>query len=106
MCGKKSRCLLGNAPLALIKTGLFINIPATLFNVFVAPVELWDEKRWIFFGIGIFLQLLTNLLMFVTASSDPGIIPATSISLEAGTKLHKKYTCIFTNEDRFKYLMP
>ena len=96
---------MGSAPLALIKTGLFINIPATVFNVFVAPVELWEENRFIFLGVGVFLQILATVLMIVTASSDPGIIPATSISLEAGAKLHKKYTCIFTPEDRFKYLM-
>ena len=43
--------------------------------------------------------------MFLTACSDPGIIPATSISLEAGAKLPPKYTCIFQPQDRVQYLM-
>ena len=88
MCGKASRCFMGEAPRAMIKTGFFINIPATLFNVFVAPAELWDKNRWILLGIGVFLQLMTTILMIITGSSDPGIVPATSISLEAGAKLH------------------
>lgn len=95
MCGKNSRCFMGSDPKALIKTGLFINIPSTLFNVFVAPSDLWEDKRWIFLGIGLFLQLLTNVLMIATAFQDPGIVPATSISLEAGSRLKPKYTCIF-----------
>ncbi len=75
-----------------------INIPATFFNVCIAPVDLWQDSKQLILGLGIFLQLLCNALMVATACSDPGVIPATSISLEAGLKLPVKYTCIFTKE--------
>ena len=55
LCGRSTRCFCGGQPTGLIKTFLMINIPATAFNVAVAPVELWDDSRNIILGIGVLL---------------------------------------------------
>ena len=42
--------------------------------------------------------------MFVTACRDPGIIPATYLTVEAGIKLPPKYTCITFKDERVQYI--
>jgi len=36
---------MGKAPSDLVKTFLAVNIPATIFNVFVAPAPVWQEEN-------------------------------------------------------------
>jgi len=82
---------MGERPNALIFTFCVINIPATLFNILVAPVPLWGEYRYMIVILGVFLQLASTFLMFYTSCIDPGIVPATFISKEAKSKVDKKY---------------
>ena len=106
ICGRNTRCFMGNRPIALIKTFCMINIPATFFNAAIAPASLWpDNNRYIILGLGVILQLLTNIFLFKVSSTDPGIIPATFISEDAKPHVHKNYTNILFKEDRIKYLM-
>ena len=83
MCGRHARCFMGQQPKALIFTFSVINIPATYFNVAIAPVSLWGEKRHLILIVGILLQIVSTILMFYTSCIDPGIVPATLISKNA-----------------------
>ena len=91
MCGKNTRWFMGEKPKALIFTGCVINIPATIFNAVIAPVGLWGDNRYIILSIGVFLQILCNVLMLYTSIIDPGILPATFVSKEAKETVDKKY---------------
>ena len=106
MCGRRSRCFMGQHPKAIIWTFCLINIPATYFNVGIAPRSIWGEEgRLLITCLGIIFQLLTNIFMFNTSCKDPGIIPAAFISEEARKRVPQKYTHIMFKEDRIKYLM-
>lgn len=83
-----------------------INIPATFFNVAIAPVALWGDYRSLLMALGIFLQVLSTVLMFYTGSVDPGIVPATFISKDAISKVNRKYVNIKHKHNRVFYLMP
>lgn len=92
MCGRTSRCFMGEKPKALLFTGSMINVPATFFNIFVAPVSLFgDTNRYIILAIGVFLQMTSNALMLWTSVIDPGIIPATFYSKDAKFAVDKRY---------------
>jgi len=55
MCGRNARIFMGVQPKALIFTGLVINIPATYFNVLIAPAGLWGDYSYGLTTFGIFL---------------------------------------------------
>ena len=55
--------------------------------------------------MGIFLQLMANVLMLMTGTTEPGIVPASFISSEAKTKIHRKYIGIRHKSRRIFYLM-
>ena len=55
MCGRRARIIMGENPKALIFTGLMINVPATFFNVFIAPSSLWGNYRYGLMSFGILL---------------------------------------------------
>ena len=95
LCGKHARCFMGHKPLALVITGLMINIPATFFNTAIAPVPLWDgTDSTLLLVIGIILQITCNVLMIWTSVVDPGIVPATHISLKSISKIDIKYLSV------------
>ena len=106
MCGRNKRCFFGVQPKALIFTFCMINIPATFFNIAVAPAAIWGDHRYVILALGVFLQILSTALMFLTGSVDPGIVPATFISKEALPKVGKKYVNIKHKHQRIFYLMP
>jgi len=106
MCGRHSRCFFGVKPKALIFTFFVINVPATFFNVAIAPVSLWGEYRNLLVALGVTLQVLSTVLMFYTGCVDPGIVPATFISKDAISKVNKKYINIKHKHSRVSYLMP
>ena len=54
--------------------------------------------------MGILLQCIANILMFLTGATEPGIVPASFISFEAQTKIHQKYIGIRNKNKRIAYL--
>lgn len=83
-----------------------VNIPATFFNIAIAPASLWGEQRYLLVTLGVFLQVASTVLMFYTGCIDPGIVPSTFLSKEAISKVDKKYVNIKHKHNRVFYLMP
>ncbi len=106
MCKGKSRCFMGRHPKVLLFTGSLINVPATFFNVAIAPVPLWGEpNRYILLSLGVFLQIMCTVLMLWTSTIDPGIIPATFFTKEARYAVDKRYLSIKRKSQRISFLV-
>jgi len=67
-CG---RIVFGKSPWAIIISLLIINVP--IIPILISLYWVLDRGA-IMLSIGLFLVLICNLLMFRTASKDPGIL--------------------------------
>ena len=106
MCRRNSRCCAGSHPKILLFTGSLINIPATFFNIAIAPVSLWGEpNRYFILALGLFLQIMSTVLMIWTSSIDPGVIPATFYSKDARYAVDKRYLSVKRKSQRISFLV-
>ena len=106
MCGHSRRLFFGHKPKALLITFFCINLPAVIFAAFITPDEkLWGDWTVLYTVLYCLLVLCSNILMLLTGSTDPGIIPSLLVSQQAKRYYNKKYIGITFKWQRVSYLM-
>lgn len=107
MRGKTMRCFAGHKPGRLLVSFFLINVPGTVFNLFTSPraAELFPGLKAV--EIGLFLQVLTTILMLATGFTEPGIIPKNYFDERAVKQIDRKYHKSAKNAGRKSFfLMP
>ncbi|TNV80222.1 hypothetical protein FGO68_gene12010 [Halteria grandinella] len=83
----KGRCLFGSQPKWSTFSFFMFNLPALLTYVFVSPQYAGEEISWALTLGLLILQLFTTICFFLTAWSNPGIIPRSSLRVRTQLNL-------------------